>query len=303
MRGELKGKEAMANEHVFVIRCDNHTTQKYLFEFLYSNMGQSILKENITGSAQGGLNSTNLKNIQIPLPPIEIQQQIIDECAKVDEEYNTSRMTIEDYKSRIASVFADLDAKEFSLSTIGVSIIRGVTYKKEQQSDIETQNIILTADNITIDGELSVVKKIYLTNDISLPIEKRLHLGDCFMCFSSGSKKHIGKVAYIDADMPYYAGGFMGILRINEKSGIIPKYLYAAMNTENIRNIVRSQSSGANINNLSNSIENTKIPVPSIEQQHQIVAQIEEYEKAIAVARSTMDTCAARKAQILQKYL
>jgi len=42
------------------------TKQKYLFNLLFSQLGQELLKTNITGAAQGGLNSTNLKNIKIP---------------------------------------------------------------------------------------------------------------------------------------------------------------------------------------------------------------------------------------------
>lgn len=49
-----------------------------------------------------------LKETQIPVPPKDIQQQIIDECKKVDEEYNTSRMKVEDYRKKIAQVFENL---------------------------------------------------------------------------------------------------------------------------------------------------------------------------------------------------
>ena len=109
VREELDDKQAMINEHLFIIRCQSLITQFYLFEFLYSIMGQNLLKANITGSAQGGLNSTNLKNIKIPLPPLDIQRSIVSECEKVDEEYNTSRMSIEEYKKKIAQVFEDLE--------------------------------------------------------------------------------------------------------------------------------------------------------------------------------------------------
>lgn len=108
VRDELDGKLAMVNEHVFIIRCSNLTTQKYLFEFLYSTSGQSLLHSNVTGAAQGGLNSTNLKNIKIPLPPIDIQKKIVAECQMVDEEYNTSRMALEEYRNKIQQVFVNL---------------------------------------------------------------------------------------------------------------------------------------------------------------------------------------------------
>lgn len=49
-----------------------------------------------------------MKDVRIPVPPKDIQQQIVDECQKVDEEYNTSRMSIEDYRKKIAQVFENL---------------------------------------------------------------------------------------------------------------------------------------------------------------------------------------------------
>ena len=44
----------------------------------------------------------------LPLPPISVQQQIVDECAKVDEEYESFRMAIEEYRNRITQIFIDL---------------------------------------------------------------------------------------------------------------------------------------------------------------------------------------------------
>lgn len=51
-----------------------------------------------------------LKNTLIPIPsPIEIQEKIANECEKVDKEYNNSRMSIEEYKQKIAEVFKRLE--------------------------------------------------------------------------------------------------------------------------------------------------------------------------------------------------
>lgn len=109
VRSELQDREAMINEHVFILRSPNMTSQNYLFNYLYSSIGQRQLKSKITGSAQGGLNQENLKSIPIPLPPMEIQRAIVEECAVVDAEYETSRMSIEEYRSKISKVFVDLE--------------------------------------------------------------------------------------------------------------------------------------------------------------------------------------------------
>lgn len=85
VRNEFENQAAMINEHIFLLRCDNVITQKYLFFILHSSKGQELLKSKITGSAQGGLNQTSLSNIEIPKPELEIQKQIVAECEKVEE--------------------------------------------------------------------------------------------------------------------------------------------------------------------------------------------------------------------------
>ena len=95
LKNELVGKKAMINEHVFILRCANIIQQKYIFQYLFSSNGQKMLKENITGSAQGGLNSTNLKNIQIPVPPLKVQQQLVSEVDLLEKENTQSQVILE----------------------------------------------------------------------------------------------------------------------------------------------------------------------------------------------------------------
>ena len=134
-----------------------------------------------------------------------------------------------------------------------VKIIRGVIYNKNEEIITPTSNIILTADNITLKGEFELKKQIFLDNSVQLDSEKKLIKDDIFICFASGSKEHIGKLTYIKNNTKYYAGGFMGILR-GENSNLLTKYLFDLLNLEKYRNIVRSTSTGSNINNLSNTI-------------------------------------------------
>lgn len=86
------------------MRCDNIAKQKYLFYILHSYSGQQALKSKITGSAQGGINKTNLESILIPNADFEIQKQIVAECEKVEEQYNTIRMSVEEYQNLIKAI-------------------------------------------------------------------------------------------------------------------------------------------------------------------------------------------------------
>lgn len=154
-------------------------------------------------------------------------------------------------------------------------IIRGVTYSKGEQSNNETNKIILTADNITLNGKFELNKKVFLLEDYQISEEKKLRSGDIFICFSSGSKQHLGKVAFIEKDTNYYAGGFMGIIRV--KNNNEPKYFYQLLNTL-LRQTIRDIGSGSNINNLSGVINEIKIPLPPTSIQQKILSEIDKLE-------------------------
>lgn len=50
-----------------------------------------------------------LKNMFIPIPPKEVQEKIISECDKLEEEYERTRMKIEEYKTQIQKIFEELE--------------------------------------------------------------------------------------------------------------------------------------------------------------------------------------------------
>lgn len=177
-------------------------------------------------------------------------------------------------KTSVQSAPAQIESK-FPLVKLGkvAEIIRGVTFDKKLQTTERTKNIVLTADNITLDGHLSIEKEIFVSESVDFESEKKLRKNDCFMCFSSGSRTHVGKVALIEYDTDFYAGGFMGILRV--KNNAIPRFLYEMLNAEKIRNLIRFSANGTNILNLSNSIGDIKIPLPPLDVQKSIAAECE----------------------------
>ena len=169
-------------------------------------------------------------------------------------------------------------------------VIRGVTYTKEDQVQEVTNNVVLTADNITLSGHLEINKLIYLQPNKKLDLDKVLRKNDSFVCFSSGSKSHVGKITFIDKDTLFYAGGFMGIIRVYSDR-ILPKFLYTVLNSTLYRQIIRDESCGNNIQNLSQSIALIKVPVPPIDIQKQIVEEIGKVDKSVSDAMLRIDKC------------
>ena len=102
----IAGADLYTNEAIAALipKDKNILLDKYLFFLFNTNILTSV---SIGNKAFGkSLNSEFLKNnIQIPIPPLNIQKEIIDKCSKIDIEYEKSRMSIEEYKSQIEQAF------------------------------------------------------------------------------------------------------------------------------------------------------------------------------------------------------
>lgn len=62
-----------------------------------------------TGAGQPHVYPSDINKICIPQIDGELQKKIVDECQKVDQEYNSTRMSIEEYRKKIEKIFSELD--------------------------------------------------------------------------------------------------------------------------------------------------------------------------------------------------
>jgi len=95
---------AMINEHIFIIRTENLILQKYIFQFLFSKNGQSLLKAEVTGTAQGGINSKKLLYIKIPLPSLSVQKEIVSQIEVFEETIKQAEKIISDSQKQKANI-------------------------------------------------------------------------------------------------------------------------------------------------------------------------------------------------------
>lgn len=168
-------------------------------------------------------------------------------------------------------------------------LVRGVVYSRDDEvvsggvPVLRATNIDRTTQSIVLDD----VKLVYPKADFSE--NKKLKADDIFICLSSGSKHHVGKVAFVKNDTEYYFGGFMGAVRCNDKK-VHPKYLYWMLADSRFNDFLRQQISGATINHLGSTLlYRYEIPLPPLEVQRKIVAKVEGYQRIIDGARAILD--------------
>ena len=168
-------------------------------------------------------------------------------------------------------------------------LVRGVVFSKEDEVT-EGGVQVLRANNINKDRyELNLDDIRRVSPKVDFSDEKKLRKDDIFICLASGSKDHVGKVAIIKDDTDYYFGGFMGAIRV-KPGRVYAGYLLKQLTTGHFNDFLREQIAGANINNLSGGLlYRFQIPLPPLDVQKEVVAEIEGYQKVINGARAVLD--------------
>ena len=202
VRNELNGIDAMINEHVFILRT-NMLFQPYLFKYLFSKVGQQELKSRITGAAQGGLNRNNLSTTLIPLPPLSVQERIVEELDGLSLILEKKKQQIKELDSLAQSIFYDM---------FGDPIENEKGWEVRQLKNIAALKNGLNYDKVNKGYNVKILSvsdfqnnKVISSTDISYTIvskeiDENFYLRDNDLIFvrSNGSKSLIGRCVLIN---------------------------------------------------------------------------------------------------------
>ena len=258
---------------------------RFIEVFLYTQQRAIYLMGR--GSSQKNIDMDAFKDIKVPDISEPLQRKIVAECEKVDEEYNRSRMSIEDYKKKIAQVFERLE--------VITNVRRGITFKLSNPAvfDVSIGRRVLGSEvspqysvpvySANVFEPFGMIDKL-LIKDFSIPSVLWGIDGDWM-------------VNTIDAGIPFYPTDHCGVLRI-KTDAILPRYMAWLLEQEG-KKAGFSRSYRASIDR----IESLSVQVAPIEDQRKAMKEIETYEAAIVQAKTIMATCAEKKKMILEKWL
>ena len=179
---------------------------------------------------------------------------------------------------------------------------RGLTYTKGDEVEI-SDNIVLRATNIDLTTNLLDFAELkYINDKVVVPDSKKVKKNSLIICTASGSKSHLGKVAYIDDDYHYAFGGFMGM--ITPKNNLVPKYLFHLMTSSAYKNFIGELSDGVNINNLKfDDLEKFPVPYPTYSEQQRIVEILDKALEGIATAKVNSEKNLQNTRELFEAYL
>ncbi|EFV4956631.1 restriction endonuclease subunit S [Salmonella enterica] len=159
------------------------------------------------------------------------------------------------------------------VSTV-TTLIRGVTYKKEQAINYLQDDYLplIRANNIQ-NGKFDTTDLVFVPKNL-VKESQRISPEDIVIAMSSGSKSVVGKSAHQRLPFECSFGAFCGVLRPEKR--ISPSFIAHFTKSSFYRNKISSLSAGANINNIKPaSFDLINIPIPALAEQKIIAEKLD----------------------------
>jgi type I restriction enzyme M protein len=218
-----------------------------------------------------------LKRMKIPLPPLEIQNQIVTELDSYQKIIDGAKQVVENYKPHIN---IDPSWPEKELNEFVIETKLGVVKSKAEQGDNKSTPYI-KMNNITLNGYLDLSDLVYVDASEKEKQTFTLNEGD-FLYNTRNSPELVGKsCVYHGKNGEYLYNN--NILRIKFNTSLNPDYANWLLNTSygknKIRKLVDGTTSVAAL--YQKNYLAIILHIPSRNIQDEIIAQIEKEQKVI----------------------
>ena len=278
----IEGKYALHQRAYRIHVTSDKLEPKYLLHYMKASF-LSYMEMNAVNSSVTSVRKPMLEKYRIPVPPLEIQYEIIrilDSFAAISSELNaelgkelTARKKQYNYYRDTLLSF-DNTVKKVKLKDIAVDIYRGAGIKREEVTETGIPCVrygeIYTTYNTWFDACVSHTKLEYVSNP------KYFEHGDILFAITGESVEDIAKsVAYIGNEK-CLAGGDIVVLKHNQE----PRYLAHVLSTyESRQQKSRGKIKSKVVHSSVPAIEDIEIPLPSIEVQRRYADVLDYFEK------------------------
>lgn len=253
-----------------------------------------------SGATTPQLTVPMIKTLKLPLPPLDIQQKIVDEIEEVEKTSIDSQKIITNNSEHIDKCINDLSIYNQEKLTNLILLNEQTFNPKGFNQEYFTYIDIESVENGT--GKIILDKKI---ESQKAPLRARRIVLDESVVIST-VRPYLKAFTYIEKEREntIFSTGF-AIIRSKNKEVLLSKYLYYLfMYSNNLMEqmkIAMPKGQYPSINE--DDIKNFSIPVPPLEEQRKIVYKIEKLEQEINKAQQIIDESKNKKQEILKKYL
>jgi len=261
--------DATTNQAVCsIIPDDSLCDVNYLYRYLQAQK-DNLLNLRV-GGGQPNISQGIIKDLIVPLPPLEEQRRIASILDKADDIRQKRQQAIAKLDELLQATFIDMfgdpvsnpKSWEFKLLKEFGTFKNGLNYGKGESGVTRKYIGVGNFKNFSKLDDIDSLGSIELNQDPSQ--DYFLKDGDLLFVRSNGNKELVGRciAVYPKSELVTYSG-FCIRYRI-EKQGLTPEFISHLFRSESFRSSILKAGQGANIQNINQqSLGELKIPVPS----------------------------------------
>ena len=282
--------------------CPDDRLLNYLLYILKFN--QKNFRENKKGSAIPHLDKKLFKELPVFLPPLAEQGRIVQKIEELFADIDAGIQNLKSvqdqiklYRQSVLKSAFDFEEKYFSCLNDFIEKPRYGTSKK-CSSECKNNDIpVYRIPNINFyQGIIDKTDLKFASFDDNEKKSLALEKGDILLIRSNGSPNLVGRCALInDDDVNGLFAGYLIRLRIKNKKELLPEFVLRFLNSGKARAYIEKKAkSTSGVNNInSEEISELQIPVPTLDEQERIVAEIERrFERADELEKAVNDALA-----------
>ena len=272
----------------YVLRSSEHILPEWLYFCITHPLFRRSGISQMTGT--GGLQRLPRKFVEefpIPLPPLEIQREIVAEIEGYQRVMDGARAVIENYRPHI---YFDADFPESELETIAeVGSSKRILAKEYTSDGIPFYR---TKEIVELDRGAAIGSELFISQDRFNSIRSKFgapRMGDILV----SAVGTIGTSWIVPDDRDFYFKDG-NLLWIKDIKGAVPRYLKYCLDSVFERGVDNLVFGAAYKALTIRRLKKLKVPLPSLEDQRQIVTEIEAEQAIVDANRELVKRMEAR---------
>ena len=287
--------------HVF--RCQKEVLNSYLFALLNTDEVRWYAKKNMKGSSgHRRVPEEFYASLEIPLPPMNVQKKIAEECEKIDAQVEAYNLQLKDAEEKIEKTMSGVDGEKTKLQ----KLCSAINPSKSDVNSLDKTTVVSFVEMSSVSNDGYIEQKVDKTlADVRKGSYTYFAEGDIIIAKITPCMEN-GKCA-LATDLTNgigFGSSEFHVFRVNDKL-INNVYLFAYLNRREIRTRaaeVMTGSSGHRRVPIS-FYEDLEIPVPSMEMQMKIAKKYKNMVSEMEKIKQYIANSSSAKQAILDKYL
>ncbi len=269
----------LASTGFAVLTAKDNVLSRYIFELLFTDLLQRQMISKMGKGQYPSINQKDVENFKIPLPPLNIQQKIANECEVID--------------TVVVKTKTEVKVVEREINNLLI----------KNQENGERKKL----------GEICIMKagKFVAASKI-----KDKNIGNLYPCYGGnglrgytktftheGKYSLIGRQGALCGNVHLVEGKFHATehaVVVTAQKEVNTNWLFYLLRSMNLNQYATGVAQpGLSVKNITP----LHVKIPSLEQQEEIISQIAIFENRIKSAQAVIQEASAKKAAVMKKYL